>query len=215
MCACHRQLPSSRHSPCRTGLQARSSSPGIAETRLETRSPFPPFHLHSNRGLRSLTSFANGSETLRLKPQLLFHDARTLQSGFGFSRMCACHGQPPSSRHSPCRTGLEARSSSAGIAETGLETRSPFPPSTATPTRGLRSLRNSSVLSRFCAHLRERSEPARICVPMNQHRLAQIYRMSTDQAIPLLDWPSKFCTTSPKEHAPFPLSSLSDEPVPL
>jgi len=136
---CPGQPPSSRHSPCRTGLQARSSSPGVAETGLETRSPFPPSTATPTRGLRPLTSYANRSETLRLKPQLLFHDARTLQSGFGFSRMCACHGQPPSSRHSPCRTCLQARSSSAGIAETGQETRSPFPPHRHS-NRGLRSL---------------------------------------------------------------------------
>jgi hypothetical protein len=147
----HGQPPSSRHSPCRTGLQARSSSVGIAETGLETRSPFPRSTATPTGGLQPLTSYANGSETLRLKPQLLFHDARTLQSGFGFSRMCACHGQPPSSRHSPRRTGLQARSSSVGVAETGLELRSPFPPSTATPTGATVSPKVFCAISNLCA----------------------------------------------------------------
>ena len=70
--------------------------------------PVPLFPTHRHKAgvgapaSETLTSFATFSEILRLKPQPLFSDARTFQSGFGFSRILDAFA--------PWKTGLETRS---------------------------------------------------------------------------------------------------------
>ena len=79
---------------------------------------------------KTLTSLATLAPTLRLKPQPLFSDVRTLQSGFGFSRMVdAPLSAALFSSLPPCRTGLQARSSSAWRRRNGQ----PIPPLSQKP----------------------------------------------------------------------------------
>jgi len=60
--------------------------------------------------------------TLRLKPQPLFRDARTLQSGFGFSRMLDA---PPPTAHFPSFPRSEGRPSNTKLSRVSLRAHKP------------------------------------------------------------------------------------------